>query len=132
MSYLEEVKQDVATYLEDNKQFFDFSDYADKDEFEQDLNDKLFCEDSVTGNASGSYYFNIGESKETVLENIEEVIQALEEFGQLEDLGKKMAEDEWEFLDVSARCYFLGQAIAEYIEENEEEIEKAIEQANEE
>jgi hypothetical protein len=131
MSYLEEVKQDVKTYCEDNEQFFDFSDYADADDFEQDLNEKLWVEDSVTGNASGSYHFNREESKEMVLENIAEVTQALEEFGQLEELGKKMAEDEWEFLDVSARCYFLGQAIAEYIEENKEEIEKAIEQANE-
>ena len=131
MSYLEEVKQDVVTYCEDNEQFFDFSDYADKEDFEQDLNDKLWTEDSVTGNASGSYHFNSEESKEMVLANIEEVTQALEEFGQLEELGKKMAENQWEFLDVSARCYFLSQAIAEYIEENEEEIEKAIEQANE-
>lgn len=132
MSYLEMVKEDVKQYMEDNEQFFDFSNYADADDFEQDLNEKLWVEDSVTGNASGSYTFNRAEAEEIVKENLSEVITACNEFCvSAETFGEKVFNEEWEFLDVTARCYFLGQAIAEYVEENKEEIEQAIEQANE-
>ena len=70
MSYLEQVKADVEQYTQDNENYFDFSDYNTPDDFAEDLNDKLFCEDSVTGNASGSYTFNSYEAREHVLEDI--------------------------------------------------------------
>lgn len=50
--YLSAVENDVREYIECN---VDFRDYSDLDEMKEDLNEKLFVDDSVTGNASGSY-----------------------------------------------------------------------------
>jgi hypothetical protein len=56
--YLSAVESDVREYIENN---VNFHDYSDLDEMKEDLNKKLFVDDSVTGNASGSYTFNAKE-----------------------------------------------------------------------
>ena len=132
MAYLEMVKEDVKNYVEENEKYFDFSDYADVDDFAEDLNDKLWIEDSVTGNASGSYTFNREEAKKYVLEDVETVREALQEFcTPAETIADKFLNEDWEYFDVSARCWVLSQAIGEYIDENRDEIEKKIEAATE-
>lgn len=51
--YKENIKNDIKSYIVDN----DID--VNSDDFDQnELYDNLFCEDSVTGNASGSYTFN--------------------------------------------------------------------------
>ena len=50
--YLEAVTNDVKEYINSE---IEMSDYSDRDELEEYLNEHLFYEDSVTGNASGSY-----------------------------------------------------------------------------
>lgn len=50
--YLENVKEDVRDYIEENKIVVTSS---NREEVEQELNDTLFVNDSVTGNASGSH-----------------------------------------------------------------------------
>jgi hypothetical protein len=107
--YLNAVKLDVAQYIHDN---VNLSDYEDIDELREKLNDDLWIEDNVTGNGSGSYTFSRQTAKEYVVESgIEYLVEAMTEFGQLEDIGPKMAAGDWEFLDVTIRCYLLGQAI---------------------
>ena len=59
--YLSAVESDVREYIENN---VNFHDYSDLDEMKEDLNEKLFVEDSVTGNASGSYTFNTWKAEE--------------------------------------------------------------------
>lgn len=55
--YKENIKNDIKSYIVDN----DID--VNSDDFDQnELYDNLFCEDSVTGNASGSYTFNTWES----------------------------------------------------------------------
>lgn len=51
-NYLENVKEDVRNYIEENKIVVTSS---NREEVEQELNDTLFVNDSVTGNSSGSY-----------------------------------------------------------------------------
>lgn len=132
MAYLEMVKEDVKNYVEENEKYFDFSDYADADDFAEDLNDKLWIEDGVTGNASGSYTFNSEEAKKYVLEDVETVREALQEFcTPAETIADKFLNEDWEYFDVSARCWVLSQAIGEYIDENRDEIEEKIEAATE-
>ena len=58
--YLENVKEDVRNYIEENKIVVTSS---NREEVEQELNDTLFVNDSVTGNASGSYTFQRGKQK---------------------------------------------------------------------
>ena len=53
--YLEGMRSDILDYIRDE---INTRDYNDRDELEEHLNDVLFAEDSVTGNASGSYTFN--------------------------------------------------------------------------
>lgn len=66
--YLENVKEDVRNYIEENKIVVTSS---NREEVEQELNDTLFVNDSVTGNASGSYTFSTWQAISKVLDEIE-------------------------------------------------------------
>lgn len=61
--YLENVKEDVRNYIEENKIVVTSS---NREEVEQELNDTLFVNDSVTGNASGSYTFSTWQAEENL------------------------------------------------------------------
>lgn len=115
-NYFEQVKEDVKIWCEDNEWKIDAG--ADLDELAEELNEALWCEDSVTGNGSGSYTFDREEAKENVLNDMETVSEALKEFCvPAEEIGKRFLAEDWEFLDVTARCYVLNQAIWELLEE---------------
>lgn len=102
--YLSAVESDVREYIENN---VDFHDYSDLDEMKEDLNEKLFVEDSVTGNASGSYTFNAWKAEEYLCHNLDLLAEANEEFCGSSDI----LSDGAEMCDVTIRCYLLGQAI---------------------
>lgn len=102
--YLSAVESDVRAYIEDN---VNFHDYSDLDEMKEDLNEKLFVDDSVTGNASGSYTFNAWKAEEYLCHNLDLLAEANEEFGGSSDI----LSDGAEMCDVTIRCYLLGQAI---------------------
>lgn len=102
--YLSAVDSDVREYIENN---VNFHDYSDLDEMKEDLNEKLFVEDSVTGNASGSYTFNTWKAEEYLCHNLDLLAEANEEFGGSSDI----LSDGAEMCDVTIRCYLLGQAI---------------------
>lgn len=107
--YMTAVIYDVAQYIRNN---VTLSDYEDADALREDLNDTLWTEDSVTGNGSGSYTFSREDAKRFVIEaGLDHLVEAMREFGQLEEIGPKMADGEWEHLDVTIRCYLLGQAV---------------------
>ena len=133
MTYFEQVKADVAQYLDDNESWYNMSDFSDADDFQERIYEDMWTADSVTGNASGSYTFNSAEAREHVLADMETVKDALQEFCvDAKEIGEKFLNEEWEWLDVTARCYVLGQAVGAWIDENREAIEAAIEAANEE
>ena len=116
-NYLESIKANVMEYINNE---INLTDYEDKDDLEQFLNDELFTEDSVTGNASGSYTFCRQTAKEYVTENMEECIEALKEFCvEAETVAEKFLSEDWEYFDVSIRCHLLDQAISEVLEEIE-------------
>lgn len=129
-NYLEAVIADVKEWIEDNMDLehdIITGQFEDRDEIEEYLNDTLFIDDSVTGNASGSYTFNREEAKNYVLADIDTVREALQEFGtDAGTIAEKFLDEDWEYFDVTARCYILGQAIAEVLDELEEDIEAAI------
>lgn len=111
--YLEAVKEDVKNYIEEN----DIKVTSEnRDELEEQLNDDLFCDDSVTGNASGSYTFNTWQAEENLCHNLDLLAEACEEFGSSMDILKDGAEA----CDVTIRCYLLNQAISEVLDELEE------------
>jgi hypothetical protein len=124
-NYLEAMKEDVLEYINNE---INLSDYEDLDELEQFLNDELWTVDSVTGNASGSYTFNRCQAQEYVCDNIDELKEALDDFGtDAETITDKFLSEDWEYFDVTIRCYLLGAAISESLEEIEEDFEKAHE-----
>lgn len=118
--YLEQVTADVRDYVE---QEIDLTDWAgDRDGLEEKLNDDLWTCDSVTGNASGSYTFNRVQAQIYVLDGMDELQEAVNEFGiDSETIGEKFLESDWEYFDVTIRCYLLGQAITAVLDDLEED-----------
>lgn len=118
-NYNEAMKEDVLNYIHEN---INLKDYSDRDELEEKLNDELFTEDSVTGNASGSYTFNRWTAQEYVTENQELCTEALQEFCVPSDeIAEHFLNGDWEYFDVTIRCYLLSSAINEALDEISEE-----------
>lgn len=130
-TYLEQVKEAVEQYLADNEYYINMADFSDVDDFRDEMYDRMFVADDVTGNGSGSYTFNRNEAREYVLADADTVKEALSEFCvDAAEIGEKFLDENWEWFDVTARCYILGQALGEWIDENEETLAEAIEQAH--
>ena len=112
-NYLESMKNDIQEYIKENYSADEIAEnMADRDRWADDLNDNLWCCDSVTGNASGSYTFNRYVAKEYVTENEDLLKEALEEFcTDFKTVADKFLNGEWEYFDVTIRCYLLGVAI---------------------
>ena len=106
--YLEAVKEDVREYI---KNEIDLLKFEDKDELSEYLNDHLFIEDSVTGNASGSYTFNAWQAEENLCHNWDLLKEALEEL----DSPANILDKGPEMCDVIIRYYLLPQAISEVL-----------------
>lgn len=117
-NYLESMIEDVKTYIEDHIDLNEIRSTDDLEALEVKLNDECFISDSVTGNASGSYYCNSWKAREALHGNEDLLIEALEGFGDvLEDYKRALTDPE--FADVTIRCYLLGRAISEAIEDIE-------------
>ena len=115
--YFAAVKEDVLNYINENNIVVTSE---NRDEVEQDLNDTLFTCDSVTGNASGSYTFNAWTAEEYLCHNWDLLGEALTELG----CDMSYIERGAEACDVTIRCYLLGQAISEVLDEVETEEEE--------
>lgn len=101
-NYLECVKEDVRNYIEENKIVVTSSNL---EEVEQELND--------------TFTFSTWQAEENLCHNFELLTDALEELGCDLSYLKKGAEA----CDVTIRCYLLGQAISEVLDEIEIENE---------
>lgn len=116
-NYLEALKNDINDYINEN---INLEDFETKEDLEQKLNDDLWIEDSVTGNGSGSYTFNSYKAKENLEGNEDLVREMCQEFCiDAETIADKFLNEDYEYFDVSIRCYLLGQAISEVLEDIE-------------
>ena len=114
-NYLEAMVDDIKEYIDYD---VDLTQYSDLDEFRDALNDDLWVNDGVTGNASGSYTFDSRKAKEYVNDNEELLGKMIQEFDiDAKTVGEKFIEGDWEYFDVSIRCYLLGQAIEQALDE---------------
>lgn len=125
-NYLEAVKEDVKEYIEEN---IDLSEFGDIEELKEKLNEDLWINDSVTGNASGSYTCNGAKAKKYVDDNKELIVEMAEEFGCKDQVMNWWYSNNYEAIDCSIRCYLLNQAISEVTEE--ENLEYKIEELQE-
>ena len=114
-NYMEVVTNDAKQAILENLNYWKF---ADREELEEIANDILWVDDSVTGNASGSYTFSTWQAEENLCHNMDELEEACNDFGQ--DIGEAVKQGA-EYCDVTIRCYLLGQAISAAIDELEEE-----------
>ena len=120
-NYLENVTNDAKQAILENMNYWKF---ADREELEEIANDNVWVDDSVTGNGSGSYTFNREAAKEYVTrsdDGMDTLRDAVREFDCEHEAFTAFLEENWEYMDVTIRCYLLGQAISAAIDELEEE-----------
>ena len=116
-NYLKAIAADVAEYIKENFTAEEIAERMEEREaWEDELRDDLWIADSVTGNASGSYFCNTWRAEEAVAHNWNLLNDALVEFGCY-DCNPVEKGAEW--CDVTIRCYLLGQAISEALDELE-------------
>ena len=120
-NYIEALKNDIRQYMEDNESYLN---YTDREDLEEQLNEQLWTADSVTGNASGSYTFSRADAKAYVMDNMPLAVDAFREFDQIEKFADYIANEEYEAIDVTIRCFLLGQVIADVLEEDYKEPEE--------
>lgn len=111
--YKEETAENIRQWLEENRNSIDEEKKESIETLTDYLNDELRTEDSITWNASGSYTFNSYKAKEYLLDNSELLQETINEF--CIDMWKHR--DDPEYLDVSIRCYILGECINRVLEE---------------
>lgn len=109
--YREAVCEDIRNYLSENDIHVN---EFNRESIEEDLRAKLFCEDCVTGNASGSYTFNTWRAEENLCHNMDLLKEACHEFGCQPEF------DNAEWCDVIIRCYLLSECLSQVLDEEEE------------
>lgn len=115
-NYHETIKSDILNYIHWNFTESEILEkLADRDEWEQELYDDLWVVDSVTGNASGSYFCNTWKAEEAIAHNWDILAEAINEFGGDADILRQGAEA----CDVTIRCYLLGECLGAALDELE-------------
>lgn len=127
--YKENVKSDCIDAIREYIEYHaDDVKGMSKNRLQEKLYDALWIDDSVTGNASGSYTFNAWQAHENLNGNMDLLGEAMSEFGCDCDVLEKGSE----WCDVTIRCYLLGECLIEAMNEIDDEIEEAIEEEEEE
>ena len=114
--YREAMADNIKNAIEDNGEFWGLAEMTAEEAVEL-LTDNLWTNDAVTGNGSGSYTFNRALAKEYVLDNMELCVEAFKEFCAVEQFAEKIANEDWEFLDVTIRCYLLPEMVESVVNE---------------
>ena len=124
-NYREAMISDILEYIENEINILDFD---SREDLVETLNDDLWTCDSVTGNASGSYTFNRWQSKEYVMDNLDDLLAACNDFCiDSATIGEKFINEEWEYFDVTIRCWYLGSCIEEALDRYEKNTETVFE-----
>lgn len=112
-NYKEQLRKDVKEIL-----LIDgcYDEYKSDMENISDVIELIFCDDSITGNGSGSYTFSSYEARKNVLENLDEIIEAYRNYGYSDkDLLDNIYDDNYEAVDVIYRCYLLYNGVCDDI-----------------
>ena len=117
-SYRDSVESDVREWMRENEEEWKDVNLGTLSCF---LSDRLFCEDSVTGNGSGSYTFSRYIARCNVFgdEDSDDIISEMVDEGTLdtETLGEWYSSQNWEAIDVVIRCHLLDEIISEIVSE---------------
>ena len=127
--YKEEMIKDIKEYLKNDVELSNNDIIYMSDNTRDSLYDDLFIEDSVTGNGSGSYTFNSYKASEYVKDNMDICREALQEFCvDADTIAEKFLEEDWEYFDVTIRCFLLGECLDAAIDELKNELEEETEE----
>lgn len=110
--YEDAVRSDLRTFLHERIDYAGWKSdeiRAHRDE----LYDDAFIDDSVTGNASGSYTYNTWQAEEYLCHNFDLIEEMEEEFGEVSNDKRYNPET----LDVCIRCMMLGRVFENVLEE---------------
>lgn len=117
--YRQAVRDDILDYIKEHDIHVT---NKNREEAQGFLYDTLFVEDSVTGNASGSYTFNTWKAEEYLCHNLDLLAEAIDEFGADAGTYKDCIESA-ETADVVIRCYLLTECLSSVLDELEVEEE---------
>lgn len=113
--YKDAMRIDIAQYILDNMTS-ETIDGIDEDDLSEQLNEDLWIADDVTGNGSGSYTFSRSQAAENVRGNEDLVREMIREFDlDVGDVVDRFLDSDYEWFDVSIRCYLLGEMISTVI-----------------
>lgn len=119
-NYEDAMVEDIKMYIDYNLDMSIVANMNDLDELAEYLNETLWADDTITGNGSGSYTYNRLQAREYVLDNMDLLVEACDSFGiEADTIAKKFLDGEWEWMDVTIRCYMLSQAISIVLYEEE-------------
>ena len=107
-NYLENMVEDVKEAIPEHMTEEELASLP-RHKIEEKLLDELWIDDSVTGNASGSYTFNSYMAEEYLCHNMDLLEEACSDFGI--DMGEAVKHGS-EYCAVTIRCNLLSQAIA--------------------
>lgn len=109
-NYREAICEDIREWLRDHDEIVINED--NRDEVYESIEEEIWISDRVTGNASGSYWFNAWKAEEALCHNMALWCEAMNEFGcdKLEWEGAEAA-------DVTIRCYLLGECLNTVLDE---------------
>ena len=125
-NYREEIKSDILNYFECGDGDWIIEKSNNFEQFKENCYDEFFVDDSITGNGSGSYTYNSMQSKEYVESNLNELKEALSILCvEAEEVGEHFLNGDYEYFDVTIRCYLLGEVLFSMERELEEIYNKA-------
>lgn len=112
-NYREAVKADIREWLQENRGMDELKADLCADGWNtfRALYDELFCEDSITGNASGSYTFDRWTAEENLCHNFDLLDDAQRFYNNRPDVSNP------ETCDVTIRVYLLNDCLYEVLEE---------------
>ena len=88
------------------------------------LHDVMWIDDSITGNGSGSYWFNSWKAEEAIAHNWDLISEMASEYMMDFSVDNFSAEE----IDVSIRCYLLNSVLCDLVDELIEVVEAEIEE----
>ena len=113
---IEDTRNELAELIEWDDITIGTSDPDNREDVEEKLNDYLWTCDNVTGNGSGVY--SSSDVKQWVLDNMDLCIESLKEFCvEAETVAEHFLAEDWDYFDVTIRCYLLSETISSVLDE---------------
>ena len=109
--YYKALRNDIRSFLNANYRRKELQTLLDEDRnaLYDELYERMWVADEVTGNGSGSYTFSTWEAEENICHNLDLLEEARMEF-------KSTGWDGAEVADVTIRCYLLGEVLNEVLD----------------